>query len=514
MNPSAVNPVVLFSKARDLSSREKYPAAEAILVDLIHRFPDDFEIRGLYLKVLEKTGNLKIYIAESEKALEFYQKVPFEERTETFYENFRKAAFGARKFKAAFAIYEEWGKKFPRSYWGRIYRSEKAFEEKDWQKGAELLEELIRESAGKNDQTSHYRNYFLLVCRNSDQVDREKLILRAEEFGQSLEEKLNDANSDQSDYARQLLYLDGLSEISGKLREKLPGESLKFAEKGLAFFEKFKAVPEVAEFEDVFREAEFNSYIALKDWKNAEKKGANLLDRLEKSGPGEKLDEASLRRDYSIILEHLKKIPSAREQLYIAYFLNREFRADWQSFDARHPLSADEKISFERSARQKYEKFLASQESLMRANLLKTEKKIPAGNFSIMDLDGKTVSLGDFRGKVLILNFWATWCLPCVGELEELKTAYRKYKNDSRIGFAIVSTDEEKEKVRTEVKNRGYEFPVFHSDEEIEKNYKIDAVPTLFIIDAEGNIRFEKKNYVDSGFYLKELDWMIEAALN
>jgi hypothetical protein len=94
-----------------------------------------------------------------------------------------------------------------------------------------------------------------------------------------------------------------------------------------------------------------------------------------------------------------------------------------------------------------------------------------------------------------------------------MKIAVKKYDNNDQIAFAFVSTDTEKKIVPPEVKKRNYEFPVFYAGENIERDYKIESIPQLFIIDKEGNIRFHRTEYNDNGYYLKELDWMIEAVL-
>ncbi len=156
---------------------------------------------------------------------------------------------------------------------------------------------------------------------------------------------------------------------------------------------------------------------------------------------------------------------------------------------------------------------MTSREAVIKANLLKTEQAISANDFLLTDLSGKTVSLKSYQGKVLVLSFWATWCVPCVKELEEMKVAYGKHKNNPKIAFAVVSIDKEKESVPVAAKKRNYEFPIFYAGDKTESDYKVEAIPKLFIIDSQGKIRFLKSNYESNGYYLKELDWMIEKVL-
>jgi len=115
----------------------------------------------------------------------------------------------------------------------------------------------------------------------------------------------------------------------------------------------------------------------------------------ENSTPDESIDEAKFQRDYAFVLKNLKQIPRAREHFFIASLMNNEFQKELKNFASEYPLSPSVKASFEKSTRIKFGKFLASREALLKANLLKTEQNIPAGNFRLQDLNGKEVSLED-----------------------------------------------------------------------------------------------------------------------
>ncbi len=112
-----------------------------------------------------------------------------------------------------------------------------------------------------------------------------------------------------------------------------------------------------------------------------------------------------------------------------------------------------------------------------------------APEFSLKDADGKTVHLSDYKGKVVLLDFWATWCGPCKIEIPWLKEFQRKYKDK---GFEVlgISMDEEGwQVVKPFVAEAGINYRVVIGDDTTAQLYGgVDALPTAFVIDREGRI--------------------------
>lgn len=113
-----------------------------------------------------------------------------------------------------------------------------------------------------------------------------------------------------------------------------------------------------------------------------------------------------------------------------------------------------------------------------------------APDFELPNLEGTLVKSNEMEGKVVLVDFWATWCPPCRQMIPELKQLYDKYKDR---GFEIlaISLDEGgAETVKNFVQNLNIDYPVLLGDRDITRKFgQINAIPTSFIIDKEGNIR-------------------------
>ncbi len=114
-----------------------------------------------------------------------------------------------------------------------------------------------------------------------------------------------------------------------------------------------------------------------------------------------------------------------------------------------------------------------------------------APDFELPDLDGKTMRLSDFRGKVVFLNFWATWCKPCREEMPSMEVLYKNFEAKDFVILAVsIDRVTTKKDIPPYVKSLNLTFPIFvdswgHTD----KRYKLMGVPETYIIDRQGVLR-------------------------
>ena len=143
-------------------------------------------------------------------------------------------------------------------------------------------------------------------------------------------------------------------------------------------------------------------------------------------------------------------------------------------------------------------------------------EKAPA--FALVDLEGKKVALNDLKGKVVVVDFWATWCGPCIASFPGMQKMVNKYKEDPNVKFVFIDTwerGEDKEKNASSfVSNNKYTFHVLmDNDDKVVAEFKVDGIPTKFVIDKNGVIRFKSVGYDGSDDKLmNELTAMIDMA--
>jgi thiol-disulfide isomerase/thioredoxin len=129
----------------------------------------------------------------------------------------------------------------------------------------------------------------------------------------------------------------------------------------------------------------------------------------------------------------------------------------------------------------------------------------PAPEFKLAGLDGKPLNLADSHGKVVLLNFWATWCGPCRAEIPDLVALQNKYKDRLQI-LGLVVDDDDQDAIKSFVADIGINYPVAVAGDDVRFQYGgIAALPTSFVLDAEGRVVQKHEGLRDPLLYETEI---------
>ena len=134
----------------------------------------------------------------------------------------------------------------------------------------------------------------------------------------------------------------------------------------------------------------------------------------------------------------------------------------------------------------------------------------PAPPIKLYDLNGKQVSLDDYRGQVILINNWATWCPPCKAEMPTLQTFYELYQDR---GFVLIAIDagDPVDDVQEFTQSYGLTFPVWlDPDSEVLSIFRNDALPSSYVVDSDGSVRLAWTGAISLNMLEKYVTPMLE----
>lgn len=143
-------------------------------------------------------------------------------------------------------------------------------------------------------------------------------------------------------------------------------------------------------------------------------------------------------------------------------------------------------------------------------SFLVTDAGKPAPAFKLKTFDGKAVSLADYRGQVVLLDFWATFCVPCVQALPELQALHAKHTGR---GFAVVgvTVDERAPLVKKATSRAKVTYPILQATPEVWNAYKVNALPAMILVGRDGKIIKRYGGEADKTAMLAEIERALAA---
>lgn len=123
--------------------------------------------------------------------------------------------------------------------------------------------------------------------------------------------------------------------------------------------------------------------------------------------------------------------------------------------------------------------------------LINLAEKPPAPNFKLADINGEFKTLDDYLGNPVVINFWATWCPPCIAELPSLNRAQERLKEDG-VKFIAININEDLVTIQSFLRDHPIEFDVLRDESSAQlANWNMTGLPTTFILDSKGRVAYQ-----------------------
>lgn len=375
---------------------------------------------------------------------------------------------------------------YPDGKYVQTKRINEYYSEKDFEKKAQLIEEILAKYPDLEEPNRFYNDLAYQYVRNGELEDAYDFIK---------------TNFDKIEFGY-------LNYCAGRI---LDNQST--LDKGM---ELMKAAVELAKNEISSPKGEKPDYLTQREWDQNRKHtygtalisyGSALVNNGNKEEALKYLEEGiETNKDYYVNVAEIETYITAlielenfeQAQKKVEYFISEGFGTS-KLFDFLRDLYI-RKNGSENGFEEYAGKFEAAAKQQMIEELKKELLNYPAPDFTLTNLDGKEVSLSSLKGKSVIIDFWATWCGPCINSFPGMQKAVDKFKTNDKVEFLFVNTwenvENKKKNAEDFINQNNYTFNVLMDyDNKVIESYKVGGIPTKFIIDANGNVRFKSVGF-------------------
>jgi len=222
------------------------------------------------------------------------------------------------------------------------------------------------------------------------------------------------------------------------------------------------------------------------------------------------VDKAKVKECLGHVLEADNRPEEALEYFAQAFAQSQHYLKDaGQNFERLYPIIKKSKKGMDTYLSDLEKKYQSESEvgvGIERG----TEINKPAPEFELVSLSGEKVSLSSLKGKLVIMNFWATYCGPCIKELPHLQEFYEMVKNETNVSVITINCDKNPAFAEPFIRKNNYTFPVLYADADLRENYGVRGIPTTFIIDAAGEIKLRMVGFNSEEPFVPYLKSLVE----